>query len=67
MFDKFWPQGKPVRLIGVGAAQLTSEPVQLNLLETNENKEEKLLRSVDELRERFGSTIVQRGYEIRKD
>lgn len=66
MFEKIWPPGKPVRLIGVGAAQLTSEPVQLNLLESNENKEEKLLRSVDELRERFGTTIVQRGYEIRK-
>jgi DNA polymerase-4 len=66
MFRLVWPEGKKVRLIGVGTSQLSNQPVQLNLLDSATEKEGRLLRSVDELRERFGENIVQRGFDIRK-
>jgi DNA polymerase-4 len=66
MFRIIWPVGKPVRLIGVGTTQLSNEPVQLNLLDSTQDKEGRLLRSVDELRERFGEKIVIRGFDIKK-
>lgn len=64
LFQKIWPEGRKVRLIGVGTSQLTSDPVQLNLLDKTVEKEERLLRSVDELRQRFGQKIVYHGYDI---
>ncbi len=67
LFDRIWPEGRKVRLIGVGTSQFSSEPVQLNLLDHVSEKEDRLLRSVDELRERFGQKIVIRGFDIRKD
>lgn len=67
LFDKVWLEGKKVRLIGVGAAQLTNEPIQLNLLDRMDDREERLLRSVDKLRERFGQKIVYHGFDIKKN
>lgn len=67
LFNGIWPEGKKVRLIGVGTSQLTKEPVQTDLFDRRDEKEERLLRSVDALRERFGSKIVFRGYEIKKE
>jgi DNA polymerase IV len=66
LFDKIWPEGKDVRLIGVGTSQLTTDPVQLDLLDTTGNKEKRLLQSVDELRQRFGDKIVYHGFDIKK-
>ncbi len=67
LFEKIWPDGKKVRLIGVGTSQLTSDPVQLNLLDRAGEKEDRLLRSVDELRQRFGQKIVYHGFDIHKE
>jgi DNA polymerase-4 len=64
LFHKIWTKGKKVRLIGVGTAQFSQEPVQLNLLETTDDREKRLLRSVDELRERFGKQIVYHGFDL---
>ncbi len=64
LFHKIWSEGKKVRLIGVGSAQFTQEAVQLNLLEKTDDREERLLRSVDELRERFGKQILVRGFDL---
>lgn len=67
LFNTVWPEGRKVRLIGVGTSQLSDEPIQLDLLDRMDEKEEKLLRSVDKLRERFGQEIVIRGFDIRED
>jgi len=64
LFQKIWAEGKKVRLIGVGSAQFSQEPVQLNLLEKTDDREKRLLRSVDELRERFGKQIVYHGFDL---
>lgn len=66
LFRKIWPVGKKVRLIGVGTSQISDEPVQLNLLDSSRDKEGRLLRSMDELRARYGNNILLRGFEIRK-
>jgi len=66
LFEKIWPEGKKVRLIGVGTSQFSQEPVQLNLLDATSEKESRLLRSVDDLRQRFGQQIVFHGYEIKE-
>jgi DNA polymerase-4 len=64
LFKGIWPEGEKVRLIGVGSTQLARGPVQMNLLDTDRNREDRLLRSVDQLRQRFGEKIVYRGFEI---
>ncbi|GAP20821.1 DNA polymerase IV [Leptolinea tardivitalis] len=64
LFLRIWSEGRKVRLIGVGASQLNQEPVQMSLLDTTTQKEDRLLRSVDELRQKFGNLAVYRGYDI---
>ncbi len=67
MLDRFDAQ-EPLRLLGVGARQLTDHPEfkarQLDLFEAPEAveaKEAKLDKVLDQLRERYGRDAVQRG------
>lgn len=52
--------GRPVRLIGIGAAGLV-EATQADLLDTGGERERALDQAMDELRRRFGGTAVRRG------
>jgi DNA polymerase-4 len=61
LFNKYWTPGKPVRLLGVGVTGLTSKAVQLSLWETENERERRLLKALDDLHERFGRDSVQRG------
>jgi DNA polymerase-4 len=67
LFQNVWHEGKRVRLIGVGVSGLAPPIRQLNLLDTYDNNEfrkEKQLQDVlINLRERYGTHIVFRGYE----
>jgi len=64
LFKQNFPQGKPVRLIGVGVSNL-SEPVhQLSLWDDNRQKEHNLLTAVDDLRKRFGPNIIKRAHKL---
>jgi hypothetical protein len=56
-----------VRLLGVGVSGLTAAPRQLSLWDTNQEKEHRLLQAVDELRERFGSRVIQRADQVKPD
>lgn len=67
LFTRFWPEGKAVRLIGVGTSKLSDQPVQMDLLDVQGGKEDRLLRSVDELRQRFGDKIVMHGFDLNKN
>lgn len=67
LFCRIWPEGRKVRLIGVGTSQLSTEPVQLSFLDVTASKEDRLLRSVDDLKQRYGEKIVYRGFEIDQD
>ena len=67
LFERAWQKGRPVRLLGVGVSGLTTAPRQLSLWDTNQEKEHRLLQAVDELRERFGSRVIQRADQVKPD
>lgn len=61
LFEKAWPAGRPVRLIGVGVSGLSDGAVQPGLFEAAADAQQtKLEATLDELRQRFGSRIVRR-------
>lgn len=66
LFQQLWDHDRPVRLIGVGVSGLTESVRQLSLWDTPSEKEYRLLQAIDELKSRYGKTIVQRGAAIRK-
>ncbi len=59
-----WSHGKPVRLIGVGASNLTKPVEQLQLWEDSREKHRRLQEALDDLRARFGHDAIQRAFEI---
>ncbi len=68
LFEKHWPPGKRVRLIGIGVSGLETAAYQLGLWADPEQEQTRRLQPVlDELRERFGRQAVQRGSQLFKD
>jgi DNA polymerase-4 len=66
LLHRIWTDGRPVRLIGVGAARLTEKAHQLGLWDTPDQKERRLLDALDTLRERFGEEAVVKGRALKK-
>lgn len=67
LFEKNWPPGKRVRLLGVGVSGFETPAYQLGLWdETGAEPERKLQSTLDDLRERFGDEAVRRGSQIKK-
>lgn len=70
LFRKNWPEGKSVRLIGVGVSGLASTQYQLQLWEkssrSNRPKNPKLEKALDQLEQRFGPGVIQRGSDTIK-
>jgi DNA polymerase-4 len=64
LFRSIWESGKPVRLIGVGGADLVETSHQMSLWETPTEKERRLLDALDDLRERYGKGAVKRGHKL---
>ena len=65
LFDTLW-NGNPIRLLGVRAGKLTDvdEPVQLDLFTYDPKaieKEQKMERAMDKIREKFGKDLLQKG------
>ncbi|MCL4298441.1 MAG: DNA polymerase IV [Anaerolineae bacterium] len=68
LFEKHWPPGKRVRLIGVGVSGLEPAAYQLGLWSDPDQEQARRLQPVlDELRERFGRQAIQRGSQLRGD
>lgn len=68
LFEKTWPPGKRVRLIGVGVSGLETAAYQLGLWADPEQEQARRLQPIlDELRERFGRQAIQRGSQLFKD
>lgn len=61
LFKTNWPKGKPVRLIGVGVTNLGPPIHQLGLWSDAHQQKARLVKAVDDLRERFGKDIIQHG------
>jgi DNA polymerase-4 len=66
LFQKAWREERyAVRLVGVGVAGLVAAQRQLSLWDGGLDREHKLLEAIDELRERYGSKIIQRAEEMK--
>ena len=62
LLNNYWPRGRPVRLIGVGVSGLEEPRHQLSLWEDDSDERKRLLQqTLDGLREKFGTDIIQRG------
>ena len=61
LFESVWQRGQAVRLLGVGVSGLQPLVYQPGLWDTRSEKERRLLAALDDLRERFGSQVIQRG------
>lgn len=65
LFTAAWfPDRKPVRLLGVGVAGISEGSEQLSLFSDQGNKEDKLLQAIDSLRTRYGKEIIMRGVNL---
>ncbi len=68
LFEQNWPSGKRVRLLGVGVSGFETPAYQLSLWANPATEQErKLQATLDELRNRFGGTAVQRGSDLEPD
>jgi DNA polymerase-4 len=65
LLHQVWTDGRPVRLIGVGAARLSASAHQLTLWDTPDQKERRLLDALDTLRDRFGDQVVRKGRSLK--
>jgi DNA polymerase-4 len=60
LFAAAWPQGRAVRLLGVGAEGISS-PRQMSLFEASGDRGERVDQALDDLRRRFGGRAISRG------
>jgi DNA polymerase-4 len=59
LFRKNWKQGSEVRLLGVQTSSFETQPEQINLLESGQQKRWKdALAAADKLRDKFGESSV---------
>jgi DNA polymerase-4 len=73
LLSEHWDRRRPIRLLGIGISNIDEEiPEQLTIFDINEElpdsvkKEEKLERTIDSIRSRFGSDVVKRATLIDK-
>lgn len=63
---KLWQVDRPVRLLGVGGANLVDQVHQLSLFDQKSEKERRLLDALDDLREKYGKQAVQRADRLNR-
>ncbi|MCO6453571.1 MAG: DNA polymerase IV [Caldilineales bacterium] len=61
LFEQNWRSGQPVRLLGVGVSSLNEGYRQLSLWDTESEQDRRLQDTLDDLRNRFGSSAIRRG------
>jgi DNA polymerase IV len=61
LLDQVWEEGKLVRLIGIGVHNLDTRGHQLGLWDTEVQKDLKLEKTLQELREKYGENVISRG------
>lgn len=65
LFTKSYQQGRPVRLLGVRFSQLIPLTLQMSLFENNVEKLN-LFKTVDEIKDRYGSKSVTKAVNTKK-
>ena len=67
IFDELWDK-QPIRAIGIHATCLTSSTTtQTNMFESENQKAKYIDTTVDDLRNKYGSTIIKRGCFLEKE
>ncbi len=67
LFHNVWRQGRKVRLLGVGVADLGPPVRQLELFDRSWQQDERLLKAVDEIRDKYGPDSLRRAGRLRED
>ena len=65
LFTDNWHSGKPVRLLGVGVADLGPPLRQLELFDHGWEQDHRLLKAVDDIREKYGHRALRRAGSLR--
>lgn len=65
LFNKSYQQGRPVRLLGVRFSQMIPFTMQMSLFDNNAEKLS-LYKTVDEIKDRFGSKLVTKAVNVKK-
>jgi DNA polymerase-4 len=60
-----WKEGRKIRLLGVGVADLGPLTRQLSLFDRSWQQDERLLQAVDSIRAKYGPAALQRGHRIK--
>ena len=66
LFHKLYKKGQPVRLLGVRLSELTNHAVQGSLFDNGE-KQNNLYKAIDDVKNKFGKTFLQKGRTVRKE
>ena len=64
LFEANWTR-RPIRLLGIAARHFGPTARQLDLFEPRDDRGEKLMQTVDEIRQRFGRAALKRGSTVR--
>ncbi len=64
LFHKLYRKGKPVRLLGVRLSELTNHAVQASLFDDAEKKN-KLYKAIDEVKNKFGKSLLQKARTVK--
>lgn len=68
LWREHWQKGRPVRLVGVGVTNLENVPYrQLGLFDDAHPRDDKLARTLDEIRDKFGRDAIRRASFLRRD
>jgi DNA polymerase-4 len=65
LFEKLWKKGEKVRLLGVRFSHLVPMTLQMNLFDDALEKLE-LFKAVDDIKNKFGSALVQKATTLKK-
>ncbi len=65
LFHKLYRKGEPVRLLGVRLSELTNEAIQGSLFDDAEKKN-KLYKAIDEVKDKFGKSLLQKARTVKK-
>jgi DNA polymerase-4 len=66
LFNKLHRKGTPIRLLGVRLSDLSNTGVQGNLF-VDAEKKNNLYKAIDEVKNKFGKTLLAKGRTIKKD
>lgn len=65
LFHKLWRKNKPIRLLGVRVSELTNHALQHSLFDDVEKKTN-LYKAIDDVKNKFGKSLLQKARTIQK-